>query len=298
MFESWGRGLYRARKLTLVIALLFAVGAGVWGTGVFGKLNSGNTFTPPNSQSNVESSLAGSLFGRNGADVVVLFHSATRTVADPDYRQAVAGYLAALPASAVTSATSYWTSGQPNLVSTDRHSTYAVLQLAGGSDQGRENTYKAIKADFPAVAGPPADGITAQVGGSTATEVAINSAVSANIARAESISFPVLLILLVIIFGGVVAAIAPLAIGGLAILGSFTVLRLLTLTTTVSVYSVNITTIMGLGLGIDYGLFIVTRFREELRRQPTVERPSRGPWPPRAGPSWSPASRSRSRCAA
>jgi RND superfamily putative drug exporter len=71
----------------------------------------------------------------------------------------------------------------------------------------------------------------------------------------------------VIIFGGVVAAIAPLAIGGLAILGSFTVLRLLTLTTTVSVYSVNITTIIGLGLGIDYGLFIVTRFREELRRQ-------------------------------
>ena len=67
------------------------------------------------------------------------------------------------------------------------------------------------------------------------------------------------------------AAITPLAIGGLAILGSFTVLRLLTMATTVSVYSVNITTILGLGLGIDYGLFIVNRFREELRRQPTVE---------------------------
>jgi trehalose monomycolate/heme transporter len=267
MFEAWGRGLYRARRLTLVLGLLFAVGAGVWGTGVFGKLNSGNTFTPPNSQSNVESSLAGSLFGRNGADVVVLFHSASRTVADPVYRQAVAGYLAGLPASEVTGAASYWTSGQPNLVSADRHSTYAVLQLAGGSDQARENTYKAIKGEFPAAAGQPGDGITAKVGGSTATEAAINSQVSANIARAESISFPVLLILLVIIFGGVVAAVAPLAIGGLAILGSFAVLRLLTLGTTVSVYSVNITTILGLGLGIDYGLFIVTRFREELRRQ-------------------------------
>ncbi|MDX6419609.1 MAG: trehalose monomycolate/heme transporter [Trebonia sp.] len=267
MFEAWGRGLYRARRLTLLIALLFAVGAGVWGTGVFGKLNSGNTFTPPNSQSSVESNLAGSLFGRNGADVVVLFHSAAHTVADPVYRQAVAGYLAALPAREVTRSASYWTSGQPDLASADRHSTYAVLQLAGGSDQAREGTYKAIKADFPTVAGTPGDGITAQVGGTTATEVAINSEVSANIARAESISFPVLLILLVIIFGSVMAAIAPLAIGGLAILGSFTVLRLLTLATTVSVYSVNITTIMGLGLGIDYGLFIVTRFREELRRQ-------------------------------
>jgi RND superfamily putative drug exporter len=271
MFEAWGRGLYRARRLTLVLGLLFAVGAGMWGTGVFGKLNSGNTFTPPNSQSNAESSLAGSLFGRNGADVVVLFHSASRTVADPVYQQAVAGYLAGLPAVEVTGAASYWTSGQPNLVSADRHSTYAVLQLAGGSDQARENTYKAIKGEFPAAAGQPGDGITAKVGGTTATEVTINSQVSANIARAESISFPVLLILLVIIFGGVVAAIAPLAIGGLAILGSFTVLRLLTLGTTVSVYSVNITTILGLGLGIDYGLFIVTRFREELRRQPSVE---------------------------
>jgi uncharacterized membrane protein YdfJ with MMPL/SSD domain len=267
MFESWGRGLYRARRLTLVIALLFAVAAGVWGTGVFGKLNSGNTFTPPNSQSNVESSRAASLFGRDGADVVVLFRSAAHTVAEPVYRQAVAEYLASLPAKQVTRSATYWTSGQSNLVSADKHSTYAVLQLAGGTDQGRETTYKTIKADFPAVAGTPGDGITAQIGGTTPTEVAINSVVSANIARAESISFPVLLILLVIIFGSAVAAIAPLLIGGLAILGSFTVLRLLTLTTTVSVYSVNITTILGLGLGIDYGLFIVTRFREELRRQ-------------------------------
>ena len=279
MFESWGRGLYRARRLTLVLALLFAAAAGVWGTGVFGKVNSGNTFTPPNSQSNVESNLAASLFGRDDADVVVLFHSASRTVADPVYRQAVTGYIARLPADRVTRSATYWTSGsgQSDLVSAGKHSTYAVLQLAGGSDQAREDTYKAIKADFPPVAGQPVagtpgDGITAQVGGTTPTEVAINNAVSGNIARAESISFPVLLILLMIIFGSVVAAIAPLLIGGLAILGSFTVLRLLALTTTVSVYSVNITTILGLGLGIDYGLFVVTRFREELRRQPTVER--------------------------
>ena len=272
MFEAWGRRLYRARRLTLLIAVLFAIGAGVWGTGVFGKLDSGNTFTPPNSQSNVESNLAASLFGRNGADVVVLFHSAADTVAAPAYRQAVTAYLAALPANQVTKSATYWTSGQPDLVSGDKHSTYAVLQLAGGTDQAREDTYKAIKADFPATAGPPGDGITAQVGGTTATEVTINSAVSASIARAESISFPVLLVLLVLIFGSVVAAFVPLALGGLAILGAFTVLRLITLATTVSEYSLNIITILGLGLGIDYGLFMVTRFREELRRQPTVER--------------------------
>ncbi|HEY6316178.1 MAG TPA: MMPL family transporter, partial [Streptosporangiaceae bacterium] len=116
-----------------------------------------------------------------------------------------------------------------------------------------------------------ADGVTARVGGNVPMEVAINSEVSADIAKAEGFSMPVLLIMLLIIFGSLGAAWIPVAIGGVAILGSFTVLRLITLATTVSVYSVNITTILGLGLGIDYGLFMVTRFREELHRQPTVE---------------------------
>jgi trehalose monomycolate/heme transporter len=264
MFEAWGRGLYRFRRLVLVISVLFAVAAGVWGTGVFGKLTAGNTFTPPGSESNRESAIAGSVFGRDAADAVVLFRSATQTVADPAYRQAVTGYLAALPAADIVATATFWTSGQRGLVSADGHSTYAVLRLAGVTDPDREDTFKAIKADFPATAG---NGISAQVGGTTPTELAINSEVSGNIARAEGISFPVLMILLVIIFGSAVAALAPLAIGGLAILGSFTVLRLLAMFTPVSLYSVNITTIIGLGLGIDYGLFIVTRFREELRRQ-------------------------------
>ena len=91
MFEAWGRWLYRWRKLTLAAGLLFAVFAGVWGTGVFGKLDGGNTYTPPASQSNAESAKATSLFGRGAADVVVLFHSAGTTVADRSYQQAVAG---------------------------------------------------------------------------------------------------------------------------------------------------------------------------------------------------------------
>ena len=269
MFEAWGRGLYRARRLTLVIAVLFAVAAGVWGTGVFGKLTSGNTFTPPASESNRESALAASVFGRNEADVVVLFQSATMTVSDPAYRQAVTADLAGMPAADVVRAGTYWSTGQSTLVSADRHSTYAELQLTGADDQARQSTYKAIENDLSEMGGK--GGITAEVGGAVPTEVAINSEVTANIAGAEGISLPVLLVLLLIIFGGLVAAALPVTIGGLAILGSFTVLRLLTLATTVSIYSVNITTIMGLGLGIDYGLFIVTRFREELRRTPTVE---------------------------
>jgi trehalose monomycolate/heme transporter len=270
MFEAWGRTLFRRRRLTLVIALLFVAFAGAWGTGVFGQLSSSDNFTPPDSQSQHEANLADQVFGRNDADVVVLYHSAAMTVADPAYRQAVTAALSGLPRADVAKVTTYWSTGSPGLVSTDRHSTYAVLQLTGADDTARHQTYDAIKNDLD----PPglaADGVTARVGGNVPFEAAVNAEVSVDIAKAEGFSLPVLLVLLLVIFGSLGAAWVPVAIGGLAILGSFTVLRLLTMVTTVSIYSVNITTILGLGLGIDYGLFIVTRFREELHRQPTVE---------------------------
>jgi uncharacterized membrane protein YdfJ with MMPL/SSD domain len=270
MFEGLGRALYRRRRLVLAIAVIFVVFAGVWGTGVFSKLISGNTFTPPDSQSQREANLAAQAFGRSDADVVVLYRSATMTVDDPAYRQAVTSALAALPAADITRVTTYWSSGSPGLVSPDRHATYAAVQLAGSGDSGRESAYKKIKGTFTVTSATSPlgrAGISAQVGGQVPAEVAINSEVSANIARAEMISIPLLVILLMIIFGSFVSAALPAAIGGIAILGSFTVLRLLTLGTQVSVYSINVTTIIGLGLGIDYGLFMVTRFREELRRQ-------------------------------
>ena len=266
MFEAWGRALARRRRLVLAITLLFVAFAGLWGTGVFGKLSSGDNFTPPASESQREANLADQVFGRNDADVVVLYRSAAMTVSDPAYRQAVTAALSRLPRADVAKVTTYWSSGSPSLVSTDRHSTYAVLQLTGADDAARHQTYDAIKNDLTRHLA--ADGVTARVGGNVAMEVAINSEVTADIAKAEGFSMPVLLILLLVIFGSLAAASLPVAIGGVAILGSFTVLRLLTMATTVSIYSVNITTILGLGLGIDYGLFMVTRFREELHRQP------------------------------
>jgi uncharacterized membrane protein YdfJ with MMPL/SSD domain len=266
MFESWGRILYRGRRLTLVVTLVLVGFAAVWGTGVFGQLSSGSDFTPPASQSQREVDQAAQSFGRNDADVVVLYRSATMTVSDPAYRQAVTAALDHLPRADVAKVTTYWSGGSSRLVSADRHATYAALLLTGADDAARHKTYEAIQAGLTP-ASLAAAGLTATVGGNVATEVAINSEVTANIARAEAFSMPVLLILLLVIFGSLGAAWIPVAIGGVAILGSFTVLRLLTLGTTVSVYSVNITTILGLGLGIDYGLFIVTRFREELRRQ-------------------------------
>ncbi|HEV2450401.1 MAG TPA: MMPL family transporter [Streptosporangiaceae bacterium] len=265
MFETWGRVLYRRRRLALVIALIAVAAAAVWGTGVFGALQSSGGFSPPGSQSQHESDLAARSFGRNSPDVIVLYRSASQTVSDPAYRTAVSRGLAALPHSRVTSVQTYWSTGSPRFVSANRHETYAVLQLAGSSDDARIKSYDAIKADLSAA------GLHTRVGGTIPTEEAISSQVKAGIGRAESISLPVLLVLLLVIFGSLVAASLPLAIGGIAILGSFAVLRLLALGAAVSTYSINITTILGLGLAIDYGLFMVGRFREELRRQPSVE---------------------------
>jgi trehalose monomycolate/heme transporter len=265
VFESWGRAVYRRRRLVLILALLGVVFAGVWGTGVFGRLQTAGGFNVPNSQSQHESNLAARTFGRNVGDVVVLYRSATQTVASDAFRSAVARTLAALPHSKVASYQDYWSTRSPQFVSASGHETYALLQLTGGSDANKIKSYDAIKGSLSA------PGLRTQVGGQIPTEEAINKEVTSDIGRAEGLSMPVLLILLTVIFGSLAAASLPLAIGGVGILGSFTALRLLTLATPVSIYSINITTILGLGLAIDYGLFMVGRFREELGRQDSVQ---------------------------
>src|SRR5215470_16987139 len=265
MFESWGRVVYRRRRLVLVIALIGVAFAAIWGTGVFGKLQSSGGFTPPSSESQRSSDLATAAFGRDAGDVVVLYSSPTQTVRSPAFRSAVTGTLAALPHGEVASYATYWSTRSPQFVSASGRETYAVIELKGAADDARQKSYDAIKNQLDA------RGLRTQVGGTVPTFEAVGNEVKSDIGRAEGLSMPVLLIVLLVIFGSLAAASLPLAIGGIAILGSFTVLRLLTLGTTVSIYSINITTILGLGLGIDYGLFLVSRFREELHRQPTVE---------------------------
>jgi trehalose monomycolate/heme transporter len=265
MFESWGRIVYRRRRLVIIITLVIVAFAGVWGTGVFGSLQSAGGFDTPNSQSQRSSDLAAAAFGRDAGDVVVLYQSATRTVADPAYRAAVTRTLGALPRSRIESVATYWSTGSRQFVSASGRETYAVIELAGGSDAARIKSFDAISGKLAA------PGLTERAGGEIPTEEAINKDVTSDIGHAEGFSLPVLLVLLLVIFGGLAAASLPLAIGGIAILGSLTALRLLTLFTPVSIYSVNITTILGLGLAIDYGLFMVGRFREELGRTATVE---------------------------
>src|SRR5262245_55680774 len=265
MFERWGRVVYRRRRLVLVVALIGVAFAAVWGTGVFGKLQSSGGFTPPSSESQHSSDLPTAAFGRGAGGVVVLYSSPTQTVSSPAFRSAVTGTLAALPHSEVASYATYWSTRSRQFVSASGRETYAMIELKGATDDARQKSYDAIKNQLDA------RGLRTQVGGTVPTFEAVGNEVKSDIGRAEGLSMPVLLIVLLVIFGSLAAAGLPLAIGGIAILGSFTALRLLTLGTTVSIYSINITTILGLGLGIDYGLFLVSRFREELHRQESVE---------------------------
>jgi len=266
MFESWGRFVFRRRRLVLLVGVLVIAASALWGIGVFRTLQSSGGFTPPTSESQQEANIAARAFGRDAADVVVLYRGNDHlTVHSAAYRTAVTSSLARLPASRVTAVQTYWSTGSPQFAGADGRVSYAVIELAGSSDSARTANYNAIKNDLSA------RGLSVGVGGQVPTEAAINKEVSSDIGRAEAFSMPVLLILLTIIFGSLVAASLPVAIGGIGIIGSFAVLRLLTLATPVSLYSINITTILGLGLAIDYGLFLVGRFREELRRQPSVE---------------------------
>jgi RND superfamily putative drug exporter len=254
--------MYRRRRTVVVLALLLLVVAGVWGTGVFGRLT-GAGFEDPDSDSSRAAEVAERELGRDAADVVVLYRSADSNVDDPAFRAAVEDSLDGLPEDLLARTTTYWSTGAEPLVSADRQATYAVLQLADGTDD--DEAVAAIEDDLAAT------GLTTELGGNAVVNRDINERVGADIARAEMISLPVLGVLLVLIFGSVAAAALPLAIGGTAILGAFTALRVVSGFTDVSVFAVNVVTILGLGLAIDYGLFVVSRFREEMARQPTVE---------------------------
>jgi uncharacterized membrane protein YdfJ with MMPL/SSD domain len=264
MFERLGRTMVRRRWWVVGLAVAFMVFGGLWGTQVFGSLTS-EGFNDPASESSRAVERAEAALGRTGNDVVVLYTGRDTTVDDPAFRRAVTGTLEALPDDVVTGTVSYWSTNSPALVSQDRHATYAVLTLAGGDETERGESLERIKDDLAA------PGLRTQVGGITVVNRDIRDRVAADIAFAETISIPVLLVLLVLVFGSVAAASLPLAIGGLAILGAFTALRGMSYLTDVSVFSINVVTILGLGLAIDYGLFMVGRFREELARGLGVE---------------------------
>src|SRR6266516_40131 len=224
----------------------------------FGSLKSGG-FADPASESSKAQNLLDAKLGGSTADIIVLMGSNSMKATDPAFIDAATQLLATLKARpGVASVTSYYSTHSPSLLSRDGRETFAVVQLTAKDEATKENDYKTIE---PLITSPI---VETKVGGNVAVNIAINKQVSTDLERAELITFPILAILLLIVFGSLIAAGLPLLIGGVAIMGAFANLRAMASLTDVSVYAVNVVTMLGLGLAIDYALFIVTRFREEL----------------------------------
>jgi RND superfamily putative drug exporter len=161
--------------------------------------------------------------------------------------------------SAVTGVVSYWATHAPTLRSNDGTSALVLVDVTGDDKQIVKTTDRLLTSYAKDDAA-----VTVQASGQAAVNRAVSTQVTKDLALAEGIEVPLTMILLIFAFGSFVAAALPLAIGLVAILGTFAELAVLGRITDVSAFSINLTTALGLGLGIDYALLLVARFRENL----------------------------------
>src|SRR5262249_50356544 len=152
----------------------------------------------------------------------------------------------------------------PSGISRDRHAAYTVVLLKSDPDHA-PGVLPALRARLRQ---PPSLEVT--VGGGPVFYADIQSVSEADLRRAELIAFPFATLALLLVFRSVIAAALPVAVGGCSVVASLALLYGLARSSPVSIFALNITTLFGLGLGVDYSLFMVSRFREELRRGQTV----------------------------
>ena len=262
--ERVGAFAVRRRRLVLVLSVIAVIVAGVVGGGVISRLQSGG-FDDPGSESSKAADALVDTFDAAPADLVVIARSVDGSPVDSPAVAAAGRALAgALAAEAdVSEVTSYWATQAPAMRSTD--GTMALITGHLALDREQAQTRAGEIADE--LAGTTADGVLeVRVGGSPVTFEEVGSTIEKDLARAESIAIPITMVLLLLVFGTLVAAGLPAIIGAVSVLGSFFALWVITQFTDVSVFAINLVTALGIGLGIDYALFMVNRFREELAR--------------------------------
>ncbi len=261
MIQRWAQILVSRAKFVLLFGVVAVVGAGVYGAGVFASLSDGG-FEDPDSESAQELALERETFGNRSVDVVAVYSSDDLEATAPAFRNEVEGILADLPESAVASVTTYYDTQSPDLLSEDRRSTQVLISLAGETQDQMSESYEAVEGELVSTE------LETGLAGAWAVYGDVNEIAADDLAQAEKFSLPIVLVLSLVIFGSLVAASMPVLVGAIAVLGALAVVRLLTLFTEVSVFSINIITLLGMGLAIDYALFVVSRFREELAKLP------------------------------
>ena len=263
MFEKLGKLTSRRSKAVFLLSVISVLTFGTLGTQVFARFDSGG-YSNPNSDSAKVFDYLESTFGVKDPAVVLTLESRSGSVDDEAATTAAAALENQLRAEAsADSVISYWSAGRnPAFRSTDGSAAYLFVYLKsedfteidklGGYYQDKyEGTFQDQRI---------------RVAGGAVFANSINGRIQDDLKISEAISIPLTFIFLVLVFGALTASAMPLVIGITAILGTFFGLYLLTLVTDVSIFALNLTTGLGLGLGIDYALLIVNRFREELHK--------------------------------
>ncbi|HEX4392906.1 MAG TPA: MMPL family transporter [Mycobacterium sp.] len=253
------------RRIIVVTALLLLVAA-LFGIPVIGTL-SGGGFQDPGSESSRATELLRAKFNQTDQQIVIAV-TAPGGVGSDQARQVANDIVDHLKRSPwVLKVSSPWTvsEGPPQvsatLVSKDGKSGLIVAGLKGGEDNAQKYA-SALSRELV----HDRDGVTVRAGGMAVAYDQINQQNGRDLLLMESIAVPLSFAVLIWVLGGVVAAALPVVLGGLAIVGTLSVLRLIGFTTVVSTYALDLSIAMGLALAIDYNLLIIIRYREELAR--------------------------------
>ena len=270
MFERLGHFIVKRSKAVLIVFTLTILAAGGIGSLAFGKLDSGG-YSDLSSESAKAATYLTEKFGVVEPVAVLVIDTGAKPVDDPVSVQAamkVEKELAGIKG--ISKTLSFWsTGGAPSMKSTDGKAgflfAYADLEV------GDFDTLGKIGADIQKKFDGKRGDLTIYASGSGVITYAINHKIEKDLLLAESIAIPLTFLLLAFVFGALVASAMPLVVGVSAILGAFLMIYIFTLFTNVSIFALNLITGLGLGLGIDYALLMVNRFREELHAGKSVE---------------------------
>ncbi|MFT4126932.1 MAG: MMPL family transporter [Gordonia sp. (in: high G+C Gram-positive bacteria)] len=297
MFGAIGTFVYRMRFAVIAVMVVLMAGLGLFGLDLNKHLSQSGWFDPT-SQSSKGSVIADTAFGRDHrSDVIVLITPpAGTTVDDPAFGTKVEKFItdllakypdivqrassadgdAALRSNHVIIDPFYLPDDSPaqqaaqatirsRTFDEDRRHAFISIGIAGNDDTTVLENFKRIQPEFANIAGRyDLPGTTFELAGLQPVAGAMARGMDADIHRAELIALPLVALMLFFIFGGVVAACLPVFIGGLTIAGSLGIMKILALATELNIFAQSVVTLIGLGIAIDYGLFIVSRFREEL----------------------------------
>lgn len=267
MFEKLGSAIVRRKKLIFTLFVAAIIASGGIGSAVFGKLESGG-YSDLDSDSAKAFEYLTDVF-KVKEPVIVLVVETKDGLTKPESvvtATKLEQEIKSIPE--VESTLSYWSAGgAPSLKSSDDNSAFLFIYSKSIAWEDIESLGKQVGKKYDG----NYENLRIYASGTGVFASAINKKIADDIKLSEAISIPLTFILLVFVFGGLVASGMPLLVGVSAILGSFLVMYLLTLFTGVSIFALNLITGLGLGLGIDYSLLIVNRFREELHAGKSVD---------------------------